>query len=75
MSASCEHCVLLGRGPCYELITHPEESYRRWRVVGSKNFVNEEALAHWKGGLLRQNKKSIKLTRVNKTHVLMTPCA
>jgi hypothetical protein len=26
-------CVLLGRGLCDELITRPEESYRRWRVV------------------------------------------
>jgi hypothetical protein len=26
-------CVLSGRGLCDELITHPEESYRLWRVV------------------------------------------
>ena len=26
-------CVLLGRGLCDELITHPEESYRLWSVV------------------------------------------
>jgi hypothetical protein len=25
--------VLSGRGLCDELITHPEESYRLWRVV------------------------------------------
>jgi hypothetical protein len=29
----CECCVLSGRGPCYGLITLPEESYRLWRVV------------------------------------------
>ena len=73
MFVSCECCVLSGRGLCYELITHPEESYRLWCVVGSRNLVNEEVLAHW--GLVRQNKKSIKMTRVNKTHILMTPCA
>jgi hypothetical protein len=26
-------CVLSGRGLCDELITHPEEFYRLWRVV------------------------------------------
>jgi hypothetical protein len=26
-------CVLPGRGLCDELITHPEESYRLWRVT------------------------------------------
>ena len=25
--------MLSGRGPCDELITRPEESYRLWRVV------------------------------------------
>jgi hypothetical protein len=29
----CECCVLSGRGLCDKLITHPEESYRLWRVV------------------------------------------
>ena len=29
----CECCVLSGRGLRYELITHPEESYRLWCVV------------------------------------------
>ena len=29
----CKCCVLLGRGLCDELITHPEESYRLWCVV------------------------------------------
>jgi hypothetical protein len=29
----CVCCVLSGRGPCDELITRPEESYRQWRVV------------------------------------------
>ena len=29
----CECCVLSGRGPCDELITRPEESYRLWCVV------------------------------------------
>ena len=28
MSVSCEYCVLLGRGLCIGLITHPEESYQ-----------------------------------------------
>jgi len=33
MSVCCECCVLLGRGICDGLITHPEESYRMWCVV------------------------------------------
>ena len=39
-------CVLLGRGLCDELITHPEESYRLWCVcVWSTNLKNVEANA------------------------------
>jgi hypothetical protein len=33
MFVCCECCVLSGRGLCDGLITHPEESYRLWRVV------------------------------------------
>jgi len=33
MSVCCECCVLSGRSLCNDLITHPEESYRLWRVV------------------------------------------
>ena len=33
MYVCCDRCVLSGRGLCDELITHPEESYRLWRVV------------------------------------------
>jgi len=33
MFVCCECCVLSGRGPCDELITRPEESYRLWCVV------------------------------------------
>ena len=34
MFVCCECCVLSGRGLCDELITRPEESYRRcWVVV------------------------------------------
>jgi hypothetical protein len=38
--------VLSGRGPCDELITRPEESYRLWRVIvcNLENLVNQEAL-------------------------------
>jgi len=32
MFVCCEYCALSGRGPCDELITRPEESYRLWRV-------------------------------------------
>jgi hypothetical protein len=34
-------CVLSGRGLCDELITCPEESYRVWCVMLSRNLVNE----------------------------------
>jgi len=33
MDVCCECCVLSGGGLCDELITHLEESYRRWCVV------------------------------------------
>jgi hypothetical protein len=33
MFVCCECCVLSGRFLCDELFTHPEESYRMWRVV------------------------------------------
>ena len=33
MIVYCVCCVLSGRGLCDELITRPEESYRRWCVV------------------------------------------
>jgi hypothetical protein len=33
MSVCYKCCVLPGRGLCHELITRPEESYRRWCVV------------------------------------------
>ena len=33
MCVSCQCCMLSGRGLCLGLITHPEESYRLWRVV------------------------------------------
>jgi hypothetical protein len=29
----CECCELSGRGLCDELITHPEEYYRLWRII------------------------------------------
>jgi hypothetical protein len=33
MSLCCECIVLSGRGPCDELVTRPEESYRLWCVI------------------------------------------
>jgi len=33
MDVCYDSCVLLGRGPCDELITRPEESYRLWCVI------------------------------------------
>ena len=33
MFVCCDCCVLSGKGLCDELITRPEESYRRWCVV------------------------------------------
>jgi hypothetical protein len=57
MVVCCECCVLSGRGLFDELITYPKESYRLWRVVvWPRNFVKEEAMAHW--GLSRQNKQT-----------------
>jgi hypothetical protein len=49
--------VLSGRGPCDELITRPEESYRLWCVVvcDLENLKNEEAMMS--GGSQRKKKK------------------
>ena len=48
----------IGRGPCDEMITRPEESYRLWCVVVcSRKLVKEEAMAHW--GLLLQSQNKI----------------
>jgi hypothetical protein len=59
MFVCCECCVLSGRGLCDELITLSEESYRLWCVVVCeiRNLVNEETLAHWRGGGLSHQKK------------------
>ena len=47
MFVCCECYVLSGRGPCDELITRPEESYRLWCVVvyDLENLENEDAMA------------------------------
>ena len=33
MFVCCKCCILSGRDLCYELIIHPEESYRTWCVI------------------------------------------
>ena len=53
--------MLKGRGLCDELITHPEESYRLWRIVvcDVENLVNEEAMTRV-GSLRHREKKTTK---------------
>jgi hypothetical protein len=53
MFVCCECCVLSGRGLCDGLITHPEKSYRLWRVVAcdqetSKTRRLKPATGLWK---------------------------
>jgi hypothetical protein len=53
MFVCCECCVLSRRGFCDGLITRPEESYRRWRVVvcdqeNSKKRRLKPATGLWK---------------------------
>ena len=52
MFVCCECCVLSGRGLCNGLITHPEESYRLWRVMcdqeTSKMRRLKPAIGLWK---------------------------
>jgi hypothetical protein len=48
MFVCCECCVLSGRGLCDGLITRPEESYRLWRVVCSRNLEHEDAKARYR---------------------------
>jgi hypothetical protein len=58
-------CVLSGRGLCDELITHPEESYRLWRVVvWSRNLVNKEAIARAGLQSQRNSNSSLSLNRL-----------
>jgi hypothetical protein len=47
MFVCCVWGVLSGRGPCDELITRPEESYRLWLVVlcDQETSRYEEAIA------------------------------
>jgi hypothetical protein len=62
MDVCRECCVLSGRGPCDELITRLEESYRLWCVIvcDPENLMNEEALAHkGGGGLSRRTQTNI----------------
>jgi len=60
MYICCECCVLSGRGPCDELITRPEESYRVWCIVlWSRNLKNEEAMTRV-GSQGHRKKKLIK---------------
>ena len=58
MSVSCDCCVFSGTGLCDDLITRPGESFWVWCVwMWSWILDNEEALAHWGGGLLRHSKE------------------
>ena len=47
ISVCCECCMLLGRGLCDGLITRPDEFYRVYLCLWSRNLVNEKDLAHW----------------------------
>ena len=51
MDVCCE-CCLSDRGLCDELITRPEGVLPTVvrRCVCSRNLVDEEAMAHWRGG-------------------------
>ena len=59
MSVCCECCVLSGRGLCKELITRPEESYRKWCGVCDlgKNKPREWGRSRPTRGLSRQEKE------------------
>jgi hypothetical protein len=59
MFVCCECCVLLGRGLCDELITHPEESYRPWCVVvcDLETLKNEEVMTRVGSQRHRKRKK------------------
>jgi len=52
MDVCCESCVLSGRGLCDELITRPEEYYRRWCVVECD--LETSRMKRPSGGLWRQ---------------------
>ena len=58
MTVCCEFYVLSGRGLCDGLITHPEESYRLWRVVVCDlETSNEEAKARY--GVVKNTTKRV----------------
>jgi hypothetical protein len=59
MFVCCVCCVLSGRGLCDELITHPEKSYRLWRVVVCDHETSwyEEAIARARLQCQRNNQR------------------
>jgi hypothetical protein len=57
MPVSSECCVLSGRSLCDELITRPEESYRRWCVVECDLETSWMRRPWPTGGLSRQKQK------------------
>jgi len=64
MFVCCECCALSGRGLCDELITCPEESYRRWCVFvcDLENLVNEEAMTRVGSQRHMKTKKNLQIT-------------
>jgi len=61
MSLCCECCVLSGRGPCDELITRPEDSYRLWCVV-VRDLETSWMRRPWPTGSCRAKNKQQKCT-------------
>ena len=61
MFVCCECCVLSGRGLCDELITHPEESYRLWRVVVCDLETSQMRRSWPTGGCCAKNKQTMKI--------------
>jgi hypothetical protein len=60
-----------GRGLCDGLITHPEESYRLWRVVvcAQETSKNEEAKARYRA-VENTTSMGSNAKKTNKQHIL-----
>jgi len=71
MFVCCECCVLSGRGLCDGLITHPEESYRLWRVVVCDQETSKTRRLKPATGLWKYNQKGCNARKTNKQFV---PC-
>ena len=70
MFVCCKCCVLSGRGLCDGLMTHPEESYRMWRVVVCDQETSKKRRLKPASGLWEYNHRVVTPRKLIKLQVL-----